>query len=387
MKKEFFWIYLTVFINIIGFGMVFPLLPFFAETFNASPLQIGLIAATFSIGQFLASPFFGRLSDRFGRKPIIMFSLITSLISFIMLAGVRSLNLIFLARFLNGISSAANFPVAQSYIADITTKEERTKYMGRISGTFSFGFVFGPVFGGVLGSYGFSTAFWSAAVLTSINLAMVFFFLPESIKQKSEKLILKEGFLNLKAIYWGVRGNLKILFFLLSSWAFYISSFQVALPLFTQNKFNFGVLQNGLFLSSTAIIAALTQWVLLPLIVEKIGEIKTIFAGILLMSLGQMIAPLSVNALLFFFLFIISVMGSGFMRPAINAVLSKSTHEGQGTTMGLAFSFESIGRFIGPLSAGLVIGSFGIFAPFWISSIVLLLGLFVFYKVEMQRKR
>lgn len=385
MRKEFFWIYLTVFINIIGFGMVFPLLPFFAETLHASPLQIGLIAATFSIGQFLASPFFGRLSDRFGRKPVIMFSLVTSIISFVMLAEINSLIFVFLARFLNGISSAANFPVAQSYIADITTKEERTKYMGRISGTFSLGFVFGPVFGGVLGSYGFSTAFWSAAVLTVVNLIMVFFFLPESIKQKSEKLILREGFLNLRAIYKGVRGNLKILFFLLSSWAFYISSFQVALPLFTQGKFNFGVLQNGMFLSSTAIVAALTQWILLPLIVKKIGEIKTIFIGILLMSLGQMVAPLSFNALLFYFLFIISVMGSGFMRPAINAMLSKSTKEGQGTTMGLAFSFESIGRFIGPLSAGLVIGSLGISAPFWISSIVLLIGLFAFYKVEMRK--
>ncbi|MDP2637775.1 MAG: MFS transporter [Candidatus Levybacteria bacterium] len=387
MRKEFFWIYLTVFINIIGFGMVFPLLPFFAETLHASPLQIGLIAATFSIGQFLASPFFGRLSDRFGRKPIIMFSLVASIISFVMLAEINSLIFVFLARFLNGISSAANFPVAQSYIADITTKEERTKYMGRISGMFSFGFVFGPVFGGVLGTYGFSTAFWSAAALTLVNLIVVFFFLPESIKQKSEKLILREGFLNLKAIYHGVRGDMKILFFLLSSWAFYISSFQVALPLFTQGRFNFGVLQNGIFLSSTAIIAALTQWVLLPLIVKKIGEVKTIFAGILLMGLGQLVAPFSPSVLFFYLSLVVSMMGSGLKRPAINAVLSKKTREGQGTTMGLAFSFESIGRFAGPLSAGLIIGSFGISAPFWISSAVLFIGLFAFWRVEMQKKQ
>lgn len=387
MGRQFFWLYLTVFVNIIGFGMIFPILPLFAEKFHATSFQIGLIAATFSLGQFLFSPFFGRLSDRFGRKPIILSSMIISAISFLMLMGAESLPLIFFARFLSGVSSAANFPVASSYIADITTKENRTKYMGRVSGVFSLGFVVGPVFGGLLGNNGFSTAFLAAAILSLINLIFTFFFLPESITKKAEKLALKEGLLNVKAIYRGLRGDFAVLFLLLSLWAFYISNFQVAIPLFTQGKFGFGVLQNGFFFSLTGTVAAITQWVILPYIVKRIGEVKTIFAAIVLMALGQILAPLGPSVLIFYLFFIISILGSGLSRPSINALLSKGTREGQGTTMGLAFSFESIGRFVGPLVAGFAIGSFGLSFPFWITAVFLLIGLFFFWKVEMQKKR
>lgn len=387
MSRQFFWLYLTVFVNIIGFGMIFPILPLFAEKFHASSLQIGLIAATFSLGQFLFSPFFGRLSDRFGRKPIILSSMIISAISFMMLIGAESLPLIFFARFLSGVSSAANFPVASSYIADITTYENRTKYMGRVSGVFSLGFVVGPVFGGLLGNNGFSITFLAAAILSIVNFIFTFFFLPESITKKAEKFVLKEGFLNIKAIYKGLRGDFAVLFLLLALWAFYISNFQVAIPLFTQGKFNFGVLQNGFFFSLTGTVAAITQWLILPYVVRKIGEIKTIFAGIALMALGQILAPLSGSVIIFYLSFIISIFGSGLNRPAINAFLSKGTREGQGTTMGLAFSFESIGRFVGPLVAGFAIGSLGLSSPFWITALLLLIGLFVFWKVEMQKKR
>lgn len=385
MKKGFIWIYLTVFVNIIGFGMIFPILPLFAEKYHASALQIGLIAATFSLGQFFFSPFFGRLSDRFGRKPIILTSMIISGASFLMLLDANNLPLIFLSRFLSGVSSAANFPVASSYIADITTRENRAKYMGKISGVFSLGFVVGPVFGGLLGDNGFSVVFLAAAIVTFANLVLTFFFLPESITKKAEKFILREGLLNVKAIYHGLRGDFAVLFLLLSLWAFYISNFQVAIPLFTQDKFNFGILQNGFFFSLTGTVAAITQWIILPYVIKGIGEVKTIFAGITLMALGQILAPLSPGVLIFYLFFIISIFGSGLSRPSINALLSKGTREGQGTTMGLAFSFESIGRFVGPLVAGAVMGSLGFAFPFWITAVVLLLGAFVFWRVEMRK--
>lgn len=387
MRRHFFWLYLTVFVNIIGFGMIFPILPLFAEKYQASSLQIGFIAATFSLGQFLFSPFFGRLSDRFGRKPIILSSMVISGVSYLMLFEADSLPLIFLARFLSGVSSAANFPVASSYIADITTRENRTKYMGKVSGVFSLGFVVGPVFGGLLGNGGFSSAFLAAAILSFANLLLAFFFLPESISQKAEKFVLREGLLNVKAIYNGMRGDFSLLFLLLSLWAFYISNFQVAIPLFAQDKFNFGALQNGFFFSLTGIVAAITQWFLLPYIVKRVGEIKTIFAGILFMAIGQILAPLSASVMVFYLFFVISIFGSGLNRPSINALLSKGTREGQGTTMGLAFSFESIGRFVGPLAAGAVMGSFGLAFPFWITAALLLIGLFFFWKIEMKKRR
>jgi len=257
--------------------------------------------------------------------------------------------------------------------------------MGRVSGVFSLGFVVGPVFGGLLGSSGFSIAFLVAAIISFANLALTFSFLPESITKKAEKFVLREGLLNVKAIYHGLRGDFSLLFLLLSLWAFYISNFQVTIPLFTQDRFNFGALQNGFFFSLTGTVAAITQWLILPYVVEEIGEIKTIFAGVVLMALGQILAPLSGGVLVFYLFFVISIFGSGLSRPSINALLSKGTREGQGTTMGLAFSFESIGRFIGPLVAGTVMGSLGLAFPFWITAVVLLIGLFFFWKVEMRK--
>lgn len=382
MQKQFIWLYITVFINILSFGMIFPLLPLFAETFQATPLDIGLIAMTFSLGQLLTSPFWGRLSDRFGRKPIIIASVIFSITSLLLLASAWNLEMIFLARFMKGLASAGIFPIAQAYIADITMKEERAVYMGKISGVFALGFLFGPVFGGILGTQGFSQTFLVATAISIANLFLLLFFLPESLKKKSERLVLREGFLNVKAIYHGLRGDFGTLFFLLFSWAFYISNYQVAVPLFAEHSFSMGPFETGVFFSTTGLVASITQWVVLPKVLNFIGEYRTVFLGIILMVVGQFLAPFSITVFLFYSIFIISIAGSGLTRPTVNAILSKATHEGQGTTMGLAFSFESLGRVIGPLLAGLSLQHFGFSSPFTLTALVLLASLAVFWNVE-----
>lgn len=387
MQKKIIWLYITVFINIMGFGMVFPLLPLFAQSFEATPFDIGILAASFSIGQFISAPIFGRLSDRFGRKPILITSIIGSVLAFVMIAFANSLAMIFLSRVVHGIATGGNFPIAQAYIADIVSKEKRTEYMGKVAALFALGFVFGPAIGGFLGSLGFSLAFIAAGAVTLINLILVWMFLPESLTQKAERFVLREGLLNFKAIYSGLRGDFGVLFYLLFSWSFYISNFQVAIPLLTESKFSMGPLENGMFFSVTGLVSAISQWFLLPIIVKKIGELKTILAGILLMIVGQILAPLTASLILFYVFFVISVVGSGIKRPTVNAVLSKATKEGQGTTMGLAFSFESLGRVFGPLIAGFTMASFGYSFPFWATVAVLLIGLVLFYRVEMRRIR
>lgn len=387
MGKHFFWLYLTVFVNIVGFGMVFPLLPLFAQTFHATPWDIGLMAASFSLAQFIAAPFFGRLSDRFGRKPILAISIIGSAIAFLIMTVADNLTVIFASRIIHGAATAANFPIAQAYIADITPKEKRAEYMGKVSAFFSMGFIFGPAFGGFLGNFGFSLAFLSAGILTLLNLAIVLVFLPESITKKAERFVLREGLLNFKAIYHGLRGDFGVLFYLLFSWSFYISNFQVAIPLLTEAKFSMGPLENGLFFSITGFASTVAQWFLLPVVLRRIGEMKTILLGISLMILGQLFAPLMASVVIFYIFFVISVVGSGLKRPTVNAILSKGTKEGQGTTMGLAFSFESLGRIFGPVIAGLTIVRFGYNFPFWATIVVLLAGLVLFYRVEMKKPR
>lgn len=380
-------LYVTVFINILGFGMVFPLFPLFAESFKASALDIGLMAASFSLAQFLTSPLLGRMSDRFGRKPIIVFSIITSAVSYVIAAFAPNLSILYLSRIIHGIASAGVFPIASAYIADVTSKEERASYMGKIAGVFSFGFMFGPVIGGLLGSFGFSITFIAAAIVSVFNLVFILTSLPESVTKKTEKLVLKEGLFNFKQVYHGLRGDFGVLFFLLFAWAFYIGNFQVTIPLYMQKLFLAGTLGNGIFFSITGTAATITQWFLLPLVVKRIGELRTILAGIGLMIFGQIFATVWASQSLFYLFFIISIMGSGLKRPTINAVLSKATHTGQGATMGLAFSFESLGRVVGPLIAGFAIARFGLKFPFWATVVVLIIGLVLFYKIEMKRIR
>ena len=367
--------------------MVFPLLPLFAQTFKATAFDIGILAASFSIGQFFASPIFGRLSDRYGRKPILLFSIVGSIVTFVMMAFANSLMVIFLSRVVHGIATAGNFPIAQAYIGDIVAKEKRAEYMGKIAAMFAMGFVVGPAIGGILGNLGFSLAFVAAALITFANLILVWIVLPESITKKTEKFVLREGLFNFKAIYHGLRGDFGVLFFLLFSWSFYISNFQVAIPLLTESKFSMGPLENGTFFSITGLASVISQWFLLPIFIKRIGEMKTILAGICLMIVGQILTSFAASVFLFYIFFVISIVGSGIKRPTVNAVLSKATKEGQGTTMGLAFSFESLGRVIGPLIAGATISSLGYSFPFWATVVVLCMGLILFYKVEMKKLR
>lgn len=366
--------------------MIFPILPLFAKTLKATPFDIGILAASFSFAQFLTSPILGRISDRVGRKPIIFLSILGSAVSFLIAAFAHSLWGILVSRILHGVSSAGNFPTAQAFIADTTTKKERTFYMGKISAFFALGFVVGPVFGGVLGAKGFFLAFFSAAIVSFINLIFISFMLPESLSKKSKQPILTGSFLNVREIYHGLRGDFGMLFFLLFSWAFYVSNFQVAIPLFTESLFKMGPFENGIFFSTVGVFAAITQWLILPYTVRRFKELATIFLGLLCMVFGQIFAPLFPSVFLFYAFFMISVLGSGLTRPTVNAVLSKATKAGQGATLGLGFSFESLGRVLGPLIAGIFISRFGLAFPFWVSSGVLAIGLYFFWRIEIAKK-
>ncbi len=367
--------------------MVFPLFPLFAETLKASVLDIGLLAASFSFAQFLTSPLLGRMSDRFGRKPIIIFSIIASTISFFIAAFAPSLTILYVSRIIHGVASAGIFPIASAYIADITSPVDRAKYLGKIAGVFSLGFMFGPVIGGFLGSSGFTLPFLVAAIVSLLNLAFISVMLPESLTKKAEKMVLREGLFNFTQVYHGLRGDFGVLFFLLFSWAFYIGNFQVAIPLYMQKLFSAGTVENGIFFSVTGAAATIAQWFFLPLVIKRIGELMTILIGIGLMIVGQFFATIWASQILFYSFFIVSIIGSGLSRPTVNAVLSKATRTGQGATMGLAFSFESLGRVVGPLIAGVTISSFGLRFPFWATVVVLTVGLILFWKIEMKKDK
>src|SRR3954471_18113489 len=180
MTRPLLIIFLTIFVNLIGFGIIIPLLPFYAESFGASPLVIGLLFAVFSLCQLIAAPALGDLSDRFGRRPVLVFSLAGTVVSFVMLALAHSVVMLFLARIVDGLSGG-NISTARAYVADITPPKDRARAYGLIGAAFGLGFIFGPALSGVLAARSITAPIWAAAAITLVATLMAWFWLPETV--------------------------------------------------------------------------------------------------------------------------------------------------------------------------------------------------------------
>lgn len=381
-RSPLFFIYLTIFVNIIGFGMVFPLLPFYAKLYNASDTTIGLLAASYAIAQFLFSPVWGRLSDRFGRKPIISLALLGLSLAFLVFAIAHNLQWLFISRFLQGVFSGAALPVAQAYVADVTSKEERIKGMGNLGAALALGFLFGPGLGGLLSGVSVSFPFFVAAGLALINFVSVQLFLAESLSQKAERLMIKEGFLNIKQMYQGLKGEIGYLFVMTFLWAYALSNNQVAVPLLGYEYLNLSTMMVGLFFSGSGAISALVQSVFIHQVTGFFGEHKTAVLGLITMAVALFLMPFSKIGLLMGGLMMLMAVGSALARPTLATLISKETKEGQGTTMGVATAFESMGRILGPVLGGWSFSTFGFHSPFTMSAVLIFVTLIFVVQIK-----
>src|SRR6201982_3240050 len=180
VTRPLFIIFLTIFVNLIGFGIIIPLLPFYAQTFGASPFVIGLLFAAFSICQLIAAPALGDLSDRYGRRPVLIFSLAGTVVSFLMLAVAHNITMLFLARIVDGLSGG-NISTARAYVADVTEPKDRARAYGLIGAAFGLGFICGPALSGVLAGIDLRAPIWAAAAITLVATFMAWFWLPETV--------------------------------------------------------------------------------------------------------------------------------------------------------------------------------------------------------------
>jgi len=376
-QSSLFFIYVTVFINIVAFSMVFPLLPLYAKTFKASDVSIGLLAASFALAQLLFSPLWGMLSDKYGRKPIMAIGLIGTAVSFLLFGLAASLPMLFISRFFQGVFSSASIPAARAYIADITSKEERVKEMGRIGASLALGIILGPAIGGLLAQTNPSLPFLGAGFVAFISFLFMIKFVPESLRSKTkDKLALRKGILApVSRIKWGLQSSLMPLFILSLVWSFALSNNSVAVPLLGIEKFNASAIDIGLLFTILGIVAAVVQFFLLPKITSFLGEHSTVATGLLIMAIGFIAMPFVPVHLLFLYIAAaVAGFGSAVSRPVITALISKETKEPQGITMGTANAFESLGRLIGPLLGGFLF-SYGFATPFVFSGTVVILVL------------
>src|SRR5688572_21185949 len=257
-------IFITVFIDLLGFGIIIPLLPFYAESYGAGAFTVGLLSTVFSLMQFIVAPICGRWSDRVGRRPIILLGLLASCVAYVALALADSLALIFAARILAGIAGG-NIPTAQAYIADITTPQNRAKGMGLVGAAFGLGFIFGPAIGGILTRYGPSTPMWCAAALCFGNFAAAVFLLPESRHGDRERQSLRRLDLLRRARQHAGLLPLLAVFFLVST-AF--SGFEATFALFSERRFGFTAETIGFVFAFIGLVLATVNGVLVGRVVS-----------------------------------------------------------------------------------------------------------------------
>jgi len=376
-------LYITIFINNIGFGIIHPLLPFYAETFHATSTVIGILAASYAVAQFIFATFWGQLSDSFGRKIIITISLFGYSLAYLTFGLANTLSLLFVARFLQGLFAAAALPIAQAYIADVTSGKERTQAMIYLFAALSAGMIFGPGIGGFLSTVSPTLPFFGAAAISFLNFIFVWVKLPAIMPKQPERFSVLESLAtNFKQVWTGLRSRLLPYFVMIGLWSYGISNNQVAVPLLGMLKLNLSASAVSWIFTITGFFSALTQILIVGRFSEKLGEQKTATVGLCSMAMALFLMSFSPSFLFLIATALILTFGSALARPNINSIISKLAVEGQGTTMGIALSFEALGRILGPATGGYFFEKLYGYGPFWISAFCIVLFLACYHRKD-----
>lgn len=365
-------IMLTVLIDMTGFGMVIPLIPFYAQRFASGARGIGILLASFSVMQLIFSPLLGKISDTRGRKPVLLFSILTSVGSFFLFTYANSYLMLLLSRIVAGLATEG--AVAQAYIADITTKENRSIGIGKVGAAIGVGFILGPVIGGLLSPYGIKAPGAAALILSIINLLFVIVFLPEperlsKSKESSSFIESIKGLLD--AVKEPITGQVYIIYFVITL-AF--AAIPVIVPLLTIAYFGFTAVEMSYVFIFIGLIQVTLQGFGIKRLVAKLGEEKLIILGPLLLAIGIVLTPILASIPGFGFSTILVAVGVGITNTAVPGFISLMTPpEKQGSTLGVTQSIGSIARIFGPVIGGYVTELYGVQSSFYFSGVLLVI--------------
>ena len=370
MTRPLLIIFLTIFVNLIGFGIIIPLLPFYAETFGASPIVIGLLFAVFSLCQLVAAPILGDLSDRYGRRPILIFSLLGTVVSFAMLALAHSVVMLFLARIVDGLSGG-NISTARAYVADVTEPKDRARAYGLIGAAFGLGFIMGPALSGLLAQVSYTAPIWAAAGLTFVAAATAWFWLPETVHRAHAGVGNPLSYLPELLQRTPIRRVLTVDFI----YWFAFSIFQTTFALFAARRFDFNASRTGYFMAAFGVLGAVIQGGFIRPIVKRTGD-KTMFIAGALFSIAGLAAAAAAHSVTLFAVSLVPLaFGMGFGHPTVSSLVSRAGRgDEQGRVQGAASAVESLGRTLGPVWGNASLQRYGEATPFYSGAAFLVLA-------------
>jgi multidrug resistance protein len=356
MKNPLLPIFLIVFVDILGLTMIIPLLPFYAQSMGASDFVVGLLFSSYALCQLIAGPILGKLSDRYGRKPLLIFSQIGTLIGFIVLALSHQLWLVFVSRIIDG-ATAGNLSLAQAYISDVTTPEKRAQSFGVIGIAFGVGFTIGPGISGVLAKWGYVYPILAACALSFTSILCTTFLLPRKTQTASpapaERVsIFHPG----QYVAYFKRPGLGNLFLQFLCFVFSFSTFFAGFALFTQARLHYGPTQVGYVLLAIGVLGILLQGKALGLMVDKFGEARVAQAGFLASGISGVAITLVTNTAGMVATAGGLSVGSGMVRAPVTSMITKKAgkHE-QGVILGITQSLQSVAQILSPpIATGLI---------------------------------
>lgn len=396
-KKTMAIVFLTIFLDLVGFGIIIPIQPFYAKSFGAEPALITLLGASYSLMQFLFSPIWGRLSDRVGRRPIMLVSIAITSLGYCILGFADSIALLFVARMLSGLGGA-NIGTAQAIIADSTTPELRAKGMGLVGAAFGLGFIFGPIMGGYFVRFGLATPIFIAAGLCAVNLVLAFIILPETRFLRAEKKTVAHLGFSWKTLKHASRHpGVARLFALYFYFSIAFSMMEQVLALFIEKTWVAGGTGTPELLAQRAaqmtthilvvvgVTATLVQGGLIGRLVKRFGERQLVILGIACVSASLLSIPLTGAFDSYYWLaglMIPLAFGAGVFNPSISSLLSRSVDaDEQGGSLGLGQSLSALGRVVGPGFSGALF-QINKGAPFWVGGALMGLCVLVAFTVR-----
>lgn len=383
-RRNLYILTFVLFVVMLGYGVIIPILPFYIESMGAGGVELGLLVASYAVMRLICGPVWGSLSDRLGRKPVLIAGILGYAITMVWFGLATRLWMLFAARILSGVLSSATAPTTMAYISDSTPENERGGGMGLLGAASGIGTILGPAFGGFLAGESLSRPFFIAAGMSLLALLLAWRFLPETVSQAERQACGdKAGLLDLRAIFQALQGSLGILFLLTFISTCGLMIFVSVFGLYALERFNYGPQEVGMLMMALGLASAIGQGGLAGPLTRKWGDEAVIRVGLVTSAagFGQLLLAQDYTIILLAVAFI--GLTVALPIPALTALTSRRAGMAQGAAMGLSNSFISLGRIVGPLAAGIIF-DVNHSLPFASSSAIMLVG-FVVSMVALNR--